>query len=63
MFELPKTLTNLKIRANRIAGFLLCHRAIYAALACCHGSGCFLTGKPELYGPMALLYMILAIRG
>lgn len=42
---------------------LLCHRAIYAGLAVCHSSGCWLTGKPELYGPMAVLYTILALKG
>jgi len=42
---------------------LLHHRAIYAGLSACHGWGCLLTGKPELYGPMAVLYAILALRG
>ena len=42
---------------------LYCHRAIYVGLACCHGSGCILTGKPELYGPMAVLYALLALKG
>ena len=33
-------------------------RASYAALATCHTVGCFLTGKPELYGPIAALYFL-----
>lgn len=63
MSGLLKTLSNWKNRAGPIAKALVCHRAIYAGLALCHGSGCFLTEKPELYGPMALFYTVLALRG
>ncbi|MDP2801162.1 MAG: hypothetical protein Q8O26_04685 [Phreatobacter sp.] len=59
MFELMK----LRIIVLRFAKAFYCHRAIYAGLACCHGSGCFLTEKPELYGPMAVLYAVLALKG
>lgn len=59
MFEL----TILKIWAVKVIGILLCHRAIYTGLSVCHGSGCIITEKPELYGPMAVLYAILALRG
>lgn len=41
----------------------LFHRAVYAGLAISHGSGCIITEKPELYGPMALLYSLLALKG
>ncbi|MBT9293289.1 hypothetical protein [Prosthecodimorpha staleyi] len=58
MFELAK----VKSHALRIAKGLYGHRALYAGLACCHFSGCFLAGKPELYGPMALLYAVLALK-
>lgn len=60
MFEL---LTKLKTLALMLCATLFCHRAIYAGLSCCHGAGCWLTDKPELYGPMAALYAILAFRG
>jgi hypothetical protein len=59
MFEL-KTITSY---ALRIAKALVCHRAIYTGLAICHSTGCFLTEKPELYGPMAILYAALAVKG
>lgn len=55
--------TKLKTRAIKAVGILLCHRAIYTGLSICHGSGCVITEKPELYGPMAVLYAILALRG
>ena len=60
MFEL---LTTLKMRVLKLCALLLCHRAIYAGLSACHGWGCLITEKPELYGPMAVLYAILALRG
>jgi hypothetical protein len=59
MFELTK----LKYLVLCLAKALYCHRALYAGFALCHGSGCFLTGKPELYGPMAVLYAVLAVKG
>ena len=60
MFEL---LTTLKMRVLRLFALLFCHRVIYAGLSACHGAGCLITEKPELYGPMAVLYAILALRG
>jgi hypothetical protein len=53
----------VETKLGRFARLCLCHRVIYAGLAVCHSSGCFLTGKPELYGPMAVLYAILAVKG
>jgi len=44
-------------------GVLTCHRALYLGLSGCHGMGCWITGKPELYGPMALLYGVMAWKG
>lgn len=46
-----------------ISAWLLCHRAIYTGLALCHVAGCIQTGEPELYGLMAILYALLALRG
>lgn len=60
MNELKNT---LKTNAANLCLALVCHRAIYAGLSVCHGAGCMLTGKPELYGPMAILYAILAVKG
>ncbi|MEM7529607.1 MAG: hypothetical protein AAF416_18380 [Pseudomonadota bacterium] len=60
MFELLKT---WRTRLRTAFAFVFCHRAIYAGLSACHGSGCLITEKPELYGPMAVLYAILALRG
>lgn len=50
-------------KAQSMFAALVCHRAIYAGLSACHGSGCLITDKPELYGPIALLYAVLAARG
>jgi len=58
MFELKK----LKTRAVDFANAMFCHRAIYAWLAVCHASGCVLTDGPELYGAIALLHLILALK-
>ena len=63
MFELKERLTTLKTALAHLFAVLTCHRAIYTGLAACHGSGCLITQKPELYGPMAVLYAILALRG
>lgn len=63
MFEQNERLTRLTTIIERLLDVLTCHRAIYTGLAACHGSGYFITQKPELYGPMALLYVILALRG
>ena len=60
MFEL---LTKLKSWAQNLSAILFQHRAIYAGLSACHWAGCWLTDKPELYGPVAALYAILALRG
>jgi hypothetical protein len=38
------------------------HRCVYGGLSACHFSACLLTGKPELYAPMATLYLILAAK-
>lgn len=59
MFELTK----LKTVGNALIGAVFAHRVLYAALALCHASGCIVTEKPELYGPMAVLYGILSLRG
>jgi hypothetical protein len=60
MFE---SMMKLKYWTLLCCSVLFCHRALYAGLAGCHGAACWLTDKPELYGPMALLYAILALRG
>ncbi len=38
-------------------------RAIYAGLSFCHVLACVLTDKPHLYGPLALLYLMLCVKG
>ena len=48
----------MKARAKELHVY---HRVIYLSLAICHLSGCFITEKPELYGPMAVLYGLLVI--
>lgn len=58
MFELHK----LKTIGKALLRAVLAHRVLYAALAFCHASGCIVTEKPELYGPMAVLYGILSVR-
>lgn len=63
MFELLKFLTPPRTLAVKLVQSLFCHRAIYAELAICHGSACLTTGEPALYGTMAVLYAILAVRG
>ena len=63
MFELKERLATLKAAIERLLAVLTCHRAIYTGLAACHGSACFIAQKPELYGTMAALYAILALRG
>lgn len=63
MFKLKKIQTTLKSRVVSWGEFLFCHRALYTGLSICHGLGCILTEKPELYGPMAFFYVILAYRG
>ena len=63
MFELMTRLNKVKAAFLWVASLLFCHRMIYLALSLCHGSGCLITEKPELYGPMAALYAILALRG
>jgi len=37
-----------------------CHRNVYGALCGCHGFAAWATGKPEVYVPMAVLYLLLA---
>lgn len=59
MFELQQ----LKAVVRFVLNALFAHRALYAALAICHASGCLVTEKPQLYGPMAVLYGILSLRG
>lgn len=39
---------------------LCCHRNVYSGLGGCHGFAAWATGKPEIYVPMAVLYLILA---
>jgi len=63
MFELLKLLTLPRNPAATLIQALFCHRAIYAGLALCHGSACLITSEPALYGTMAVLYAILAVRG
>jgi len=40
---------------------LCCHRRIYAGLGLWHGFAAVVTGKPEVYLPMAVLYLLLAV--
>ena len=63
MVELKAKVASFKAAIMRAGATLTCHRAVYAGLAACHGSGCVVTQKPELYGPMALLYLVLVFRG
>jgi len=63
MLKLKSRLENLKTAINQHCERVLCHRVIYAGLSLCHGSGCVITDKPELYAPMAALYAILIWRG
>lgn len=63
MVEFKKKVASFKAAMKRAVPFLTCHRAVYAGLAACHGSGCVVTQKPELYGPMAILYLVLVFRG
>lgn len=63
MFELKKKLNELKTYCLLQVQQLFCHRMISAGLSVCHGAGCLITEKPYLYGPMALLYAIEALRG
>lgn len=36
-------------------------QAIYFSLSACHGLGCILDGKIEVYGPAMLLYALLTL--
>ncbi|MEM1345916.1 MAG: hypothetical protein AAGI34_15230 [Pseudomonadota bacterium] len=56
-------LKRLRERAEKICATLFCHRMLHGGLSLCHGAGCWVTDKPELYGPMAVLYAILTVRG
>lgn len=60
---MSELLTNLKKLLLRFCAIISCHRSLYAALSASHGMGCVITNKPELYGPMAALYVILAFKG
>jgi len=40
---------------------VLTHRSLHLGLSACHLSAAALTGKPEVYGPMAVLYLLLAV--
>lgn len=62
MFEPLKKLMSLSQAIKRILAQLVHDRVIYAGLAVCHAMGCVITDKPQLYGPMAVLYAILALR-
>ena len=59
MFELKK----LKTIVKSVLGALLAHRVLYAALSLCYASGCVVTEKPELYGPLAFIHGLLTLRG
>jgi hypothetical protein len=48
---------------SSLAKALFCHQVIYSGLAFCHVAACFLEGKAEIYGPMAALYAVLALKG
>ena len=39
---------------------LCCCRNVYTGLGGCHGFAAWATQKPEVYVPMALMYLILA---
>jgi hypothetical protein len=47
-------------KIQRLLGCDVASRFSYAALSACHSAGCFLTEKPELYGPIALVYFFRA---
>lgn len=49
----------LKERMKKI----LCHRAAYAGLSGTHVFAALATGKPEVYLPMAVLYLVLVVLG
>jgi hypothetical protein len=63
MFEPRKRLYSLNTAIRGFVRRLFCHRMIYAGLTVCHAFGCAITDKPQLYGPMAVLYAILAVLG
>ena len=48
-------------KIQELLGRDIASRFSYAALGVCHSAGCFLTAKPELYGPIALVYFLRAI--
>jgi hypothetical protein len=39
------------------------HRATYTCMATCYVFACCMTDKPGLYGSMAFMYFILALKG
>lgn len=56
-------LNHLKSKSTALARAAVSHRAVYGFLALCYGAGSIVIGHPELYGPLALGHLILAVRG
>ena len=53
----------LKEKATQKLAKLLCPQSLYGQLSACHGYAAMTTGKPEVYLPMAALYLVMALRG
>ena len=59
MFELK----TYKAAISGLLALLLSHQVLYAALAACHAAGAATSEKPLIYGTIAALYGLLALRG
>ncbi|MEL6449889.1 MAG: hypothetical protein AAFQ19_01415 [Pseudomonadota bacterium] len=56
-----KRLEDWKKKIAKLAAAVLCHRGHYGQLCGCHGFAAWATGKPEVYVPMAAVYLLLAV--
>ena len=56
-------LNHVRKTAQKCARILLSHHSLYGGLSGSHLWGALLTGKPEVYLPMAVLYLVLAVKG
>ena len=53
----------LKATALSICDGATCHRTVHAALSACHCWTATVSHEPLIYGAMALLYAVMAVRG
>ena len=53
----------MKDKVKEWAAAVCCHRNIYAGLTGCHGFAAWATEKPEIYLPMAALYLVQTLKG